>query len=191
LRTFNSSIILAVLVFFLISPIKCDISSFFGNAYESVKEFLGVQQKSYIPSSVNNTVNGTDGSVQDPKCQPSNKINYLDEVKLNTTEWKCIDEVLRNATNDPGNFTSLLLTAVNETIFDQIKDCYADKTETDLFAWWKDWWNYLIQTEYWKFVFDYRWHIIVAVVAFIVFMTCLCKLCCTICKKKNDDDIIE
>ena len=176
---------------FLIWPTNGD-KNFFGNAYETVKGFFRIQQKPYEPApSSNNTANGTDIVVQNPKCQPSNKINYLDEIKLITSEWKCIDKVLRNAANDPGNYTNLLLIAVNKTFVDQIKDCYADKTETDLFAWWNDWWNYLIQTDYWKFVSDYRWYFIVAVVASIVVITCLCKLCCAICKKKYDDDIVE
>lgn len=168
----------------MISPIKCD---FFENAWKSVKDVFTFEDKPYIPQNSHNAT-----------FIESAEINYLDEIKLNTTEWKCIDQILRNSTNVTGNFTSLLLYAVNETVVDQIKDCYADKSAVsaekptdsagiDFFGWWDD----FVQTDFWKFITEHYWYILIAAGASLVVILCLCKLCCAICKKKHDDDIVE
>ena len=178
-------------------PIKCELN-FAENAFESIKSLFGYEKKPYIPTGSNQKNVVTGDSIQDPKCpscpscHPLNGFNYLDEIKLNTTEWKCIDVVLRNATKDQGNFTSLLLTATGEAVVDQIKGCYAVKSEgIDWFGWWTDWWNFFSQTDFWKFVTDHYWYIVIAAVISLVVITCLCKLCCVLCKKKHDDDFLE
>ncbi|XP_070495131.1 uncharacterized protein [Chironomus tepperi] len=188
-------LILVALAIFLVSPTKSEID-FGENAFASIKSFFGFEEKPYIPTGTNHmnspAIDSTVGSIEHPKCQSLKVINYLHEIQLNTTEWKCIEKILRNATKDPGNFTSLLLIATKEAIVDQIKSCYADKSEgIDWFGWWNDWWNNFTQTDFWKIVTDHYWYIIIAAVATLVVLTCLCKLCCVICKKKRDEELLE
>lgn len=194
--------------------------NFAEDAIDSIKSFFGYGEKPFIPTGTHQNKSAPSdtniGPDKDPKCQPTSvkEINLLDEIQLNTTEWKCIDKILRNVTNNPVNFTNLLLTATNETVVFQIKNCYPDKSDngTDWFGWWQpqEWWNTLIQpkewlsnfinsdwwikfsqTDFWKFVTDHYWYVIIAVVAIIVVFTCLCKLCCVLCKKRNDEDLLE
>ncbi|KAL7039928.1 hypothetical protein ACKWTF_000181 [Chironomus riparius] len=184
-------LILAVFLPFLVLPIKCELN-FGENAFASIKSFFGFDEKPYIPTGTNQNnaafIEPKDGSFQCPKCYPSSEINYLDEIKLNTTEWKCIDIVLRNATKDHGNFTSLLLTATGKKVLDRIMDCYAVKSE-DID--WFGWWHNFTQSDFWKLVTDHYWYIIIAALISLVVITCCCKLCCVLCKKKRDDDFLE
>ena len=161
----------------LLPPISCGF-------LKSLKELFGFEEKPYIPQGTH---------AKDPlfvrssldmsksASLPLQQINYLDEIKSNSTEGKCIDSVLRNATKDPGNATEILIAATNLTVVVELKDCYDEKIS--LFAWWDD----FVQTDYWKLFKNYHLFIIIAFIAILSVITLLITLCCVICKRSKDD----
>lgn len=190
---------MTVLLLFLVLPINCE-KNFFENTVDFFKSLIGFGEKPFIPTGTHQNISiladTNVGLEKDPKEK-----NLLDKIQLNTTEWKCIDQILRSVTDNSENSINLLLTATSETVVSQIKNCYAEKSESgiDWFGWWQpqEWWNnfvkadWITQTDFWKFISDYYWYVIIAAVIIIVVIICLCKLCCVLCKKKNDEDLLE
>lgn len=173
-----------LLVIFLISPVfGWDVFwNLFGEKRDYTPGSNYKKNNSYQPDK-----NERQMYVSLPLRAQSQSTNILEDIQNDTPGWQCIKEILYKEAKDVENFTLLLSIAVREDVVDKIKDCYVDNSEGNSASWWDD----FIQTDFWKFLTDFYWYIIIAVVATVTVLLLLCKLCCVICKNSNDEDYIR
>lgn len=103
------------------------------------------------------------------------------EAMMNATQqlsqWKCIEQVIQDS--NANNFSNLLFTMIKQPYLDRISNCYTSSNTSK-------WTTETIGS------FEPFYYIIGSITVLgIIFLCLICKLCCILCKKKNDDDELD